>query len=214
MKKLATLLALSGASLFANPASAATVLPSCAASDISSTSSPTNTPFASTTCSGFFAGNLLSNNAGDKAQQVSALNSLLGSSVYSVATFNFGIFTSLTGLAGLKTIDFPGVLNGQTLIGVHYGVGADSPSDVAGNTGNKKSDSTAFYLLNAGTNIDKFYLTYGASSTVVLYSTGRTQAAVPEPATWAMMLVGFGLIGFAMRKRQNLLAQKVPNSVC
>ena len=28
-----------------------------------------------------------------------------------------------------------------------------------------------------------------------------TQSAVPEPATWAMMLVGFGLIGGAMRRR-------------
>lgn len=26
-------------------------------------------------------------------------------------------------------------------------------------------------------------------------------AAVPEPATWALMLVGFGMVGFAMRKR-------------
>ena len=26
--------------------------------------------------------------------------------------------------------------------------------------------------------------------------------AVPEPATWAMMLVGFGMIGFAMRARR------------
>lgn len=28
--------------------------------------------------------------------------------------------------------------------------------------------------------------------------------AVPEPATWAMMLVGFGFAGFAMRRRQNV----------
>lgn len=26
-------------------------------------------------------------------------------------------------------------------------------------------------------------------------------AAVPEPATWALMLLGFGMTGFAMRKR-------------
>ncbi|WP_420381757.1 PEPxxWA-CTERM sorting domain-containing protein [Novosphingobium sp.] len=28
--------------------------------------------------------------------------------------------------------------------------------------------------------------------------------AVPEPATWAMLLIGFGMIGFAMRKRSNV----------
>jgi len=27
-------------------------------------------------------------------------------------------------------------------------------------------------------------------------------AGVPEPATWAMMLLGFGAIGFAMRRRR------------
>lgn len=29
-----------------------------------------------------------------------------------------------------------------------------------------------------------------------------TQAPVPEPGTWAMMLLGFGAIGFAMRRRK------------
>lgn len=29
-------------------------------------------------------------------------------------------------------------------------------------------------------------------------------AAVPEPATWALMLAGFGLIGFAMRRRNKV----------
>jgi hypothetical protein len=29
-------------------------------------------------------------------------------------------------------------------------------------------------------------------------------APVPEPATWAMMLLGFGMMGFAMRKRSNV----------
>lgn len=32
-------------------------------------------------------------------------------------------------------------------------------------------------------------------------------AAVPEPATWAMMLVGFGGIGFAMRRRSKVRAR-------
>ena len=29
-----------------------------------------------------------------------------------------------------------------------------------------------------------------------------TQAAIPEPATWAMMLIGFGAVGAAMRRRK------------
>lgn len=34
------------------------------------------------------------------------------------------------------------------------------------------------------------------------------QNAVPEPATWAMMLLGFGAVGFAMRRRRvGVLAQ-------
>lgn len=28
--------------------------------------------------------------------------------------------------------------------------------------------------------------------------------AVPEPATWAMMIAGFGMVGFAMRRRQKM----------
>jgi hypothetical protein len=39
------------------------------------------------------------------------------------------------------------------------------------------------------------------------YSTtaGTWTTAVPEPATWAMMLAGFGLIGFAMRNARKTL---------
>ncbi len=29
-----------------------------------------------------------------------------------------------------------------------------------------------------------------------------TAAAVPEPATWALMLAGFGMVGYAMRRRR------------
>lgn len=36
---------------------------------------------------------------------------------------------------------------------------------------------------------------------VVNNATGAVVAAVPEPATWAMMVLGFGLAGFALRRR-------------
>ena len=34
-------------------------------------------------------------------------------------------------------------------------------------------------------------------------------APVPEPATWAMMLVGFGAVGFGMRRRQSSRAPRL-----
>jgi hypothetical protein len=34
-----------------------------------------------------------------------------------------------------------------------------------------------------------------------IYSGNLTATSVPEPTTWAMMLAGFGLIGFAMRRK-------------
>lgn len=53
----------------------------------------------------------------------------------------------------------------------------------------------------------------GASSTLAFTSTtatafgpaldGVSVAAVPEPATWAMMIFGFGLVGAAMRRRRS-----------
>jgi len=35
-------------------------------------------------------------------------------------------------------------------------------------------------------------------------SLGFTPQAVPEPATWAMMLIGFGAVGYSMRRRRKV----------
>ena len=45
------------------------------------------------------------------------------------------------------------------------------------------------------------------SGDVILgHSEAQVAGAVPEPATWAMMLAGFGVVGFAMRRRRPDLA--------
>lgn len=36
------------------------------------------------------------------------------------------------------------------------------------------------------------------------YTANVTFAAVPEPATWALMILGFGVVGYAMRRRPSV----------
>ncbi|MGH6997313.1 MAG: PEPxxWA-CTERM sorting domain-containing protein [Phenylobacterium sp.] len=51
------------------------------------------------------------------------------------------------------------------------------------------------------------YAAYGRGVTFDNLSvTGNVPSAVPEPATWAMMIMGFGLAGTAIRKRRRSLA--------
>lgn len=79
-------------------------------------------------------------------------------------------------------------------------------------------NGTAFSAVTTG--VTDFYqllnkaLVPGGMNTLVVSGTSGGNAAysgtltfaraVPEPATWAMMLVGFGAIGFSMRRRARL----------
>jgi len=40
----------------------------------------------------------------------------------------------------------------------------------------------------------------------VAFRSATVTGAVPEPATWAMMIAGFGLVGGAMRRRSTKVA--------
>jgi hypothetical protein len=134
MRKIVISSVLAGAALVAQPGQAATQLPACAATDLSSTltthttastyTAGAPTVFASTSCVGFSAGNLL--NSAHNADIVAALNALVpGFYTGAVSAFNFGSFTKIDGLNGNQTIDFTTPLNGLTLIGVHYGAGSE-----------------------------------------------------------------------------------------
>ncbi|MGK6323465.1 PEPxxWA-CTERM sorting domain-containing protein [Sphingomonas sp. DT-51] len=48
---------------------------------------------------------------------------------------------------------------------------------------------------------------YFGDSGGVLTISAATPAAVPEPATWAMMILGMGAVGYAMRRRQKVTAK-------
>jgi hypothetical protein len=66
-------------------------------------------------------------------------------------------------------------------------------------------DTQQQQLTNVSLNSSNFYVITisgkGTKSTSG-YSGNLSSTAVPEPGTWAMMLVGFGAVGFAMRRRR------------
>lgn len=187
MKKLALLAAIgTAAGLAATPAQAALVL-----------DEPCDTALTAPTasaCSGYWEGNLLGGSPAKVQDQIDAIDMLPSS-----FTFNgdWGPVdaTKITSLANGNELDFGQMLFGETIIGAHFG-------NVAGPAGNV----TVFWLFDFGTT--------GASSVAlnntmgfsnsVLYTTGTN--AVPEPATWLMMILGFGLIGGAMRGRKTKVA--------
>lgn len=75
------------------------------------------------------------------------------------------------------------------------------------------SDLTGSDTLITGTAYDvkndRLYLTdsakgliFGVKNARAVFASGGGIGAVPEPATWAMLLAGFGMVGFSMRRRQ------------
>jgi hypothetical protein len=173
-------IALASAALLAfSGAAQAAEYPSCSVNDISPTASA---------CAGFVGGNLLSG----KASDVAAAQTLLAEIGFTGDAANR--LEILSPLNGSHTVDFQTLLSGDTFIGLHFGNGRGSP-------GNPDGDTTAFYRFDAGAGLDQFFITsYNASSNAVLYRT--TVAGVPEPGTWAMMLLGFGAMGASMRRRR------------
>ena len=173
------------AALAAAAPAQATVGVACANTDISPTA---------LNCAGFVSGNAI----GGSSTSPSAAT-LLATLGY---TGSLNGLETLEGLGGLTHINFNTNLVGQTIIGVHYGNGQGSPGRPIGSTGNGDGDDTAFYLFNAGSGLDTFDLNFSASSNVRLYSTGVP--SVPEPSTWAMMLIGFGGMGVSLRRRRKV----------
>lgn len=182
MRYLAALAIAASVGLAASPAQAAEGVP-CSNSDI-------NVPGGTVLdCSGFVLGNAV----GGQATTPTAAQ-LLAELGYTGSLTGLEL---LEGLNGNRTINFNRLLFGQTIVGIHYGNGQGSPGRPPGSQGD--GGDTAFYLFDAGTaGLDSFTLNFNASSNARLYSTGVP--SVPEPSTWAMMLLGFLGMGTALRR--------------
>ncbi len=122
----------------------------------------------------------------------------------------------------LKILSISGTYNGSAITGLNPTVfGADNFYYLSGNfaSGNGIGFNTA-----AGTNANLFTTTgsrYRLNSQNPFRSgfvTATSQlvpvaAAVPEPATWMMMLFGFGLIGFGMRSAKRRSDEKFETKI-
>lgn len=99
---------------------------------------------------------------------------------------------------------------------------ADSFITAIGNSTGQYSGLTSleFYSSNVGGLFGNYFgaqIYSGSTSAPAIFQSGSfaalfdnnpnlagtvTISAVPEPATWAMMLIGFGAVGFVMRRRR------------
>lgn len=114
--------------------------------------------------------------------------------------------TSFVGTVSLKVrgqikqdIDFSSVdLDGTPFTGVI--------TPFAGNPDGKEDYSLDIPVLGAGPHTINVYGTSNATLTNSASYAGTLNiaSAVPEPATWAMMIAGFGLVGGAMRRRNTV----------
>ena len=143
-------------------------------------------------CNGFFDGNVLNDESGNVMIQETAVEDLLG---VNFDPFNFTDFVKVDPLNGATTLNFGTALTGNVVIGLHFGEGnGQFPENAVGN-------STGFFLFNFVNPTTSITFNIPASSAAVIYADPSTPA-VPEPATWAMMLLGFGAAGYAMRRRK------------
>jgi hypothetical protein len=182
------MMTLAGAAIAAaTPASAAVTVVGPAATVASCSDFTFNTPPTETKCAGGYSGNLIQSTLQDPG--LAALQALgyTGTGAYLATVSSINTNTA--------TISFGQTLFGLTIIGLHYG---------GGGVPNPPQEGTSFFLFDAGTaGVNSITVSsrtdsnfnFGLSN-AALFSTG----AVPEPATWAMMLLGFGGIGMAMRR--------------
>jgi len=149
-------------------------------------------------CAGYFSSNLLNNSSPDLAFQDQFLGLLPGGAgAFDGTSATWNSLTKIDADNGASPIDFGMTLYGLTFIGAHFG----NASEIDHN------NVSVFWLIDFGATGGKLTLADPQGwSNAVLYKTGSPPPppppSVPEPATWAMMLMGFGVAGVALRRNR------------
>jgi hypothetical protein len=111
-----------------------------------------------------------------------------------IYTFTIPYARSFTGTVYSNAVNFPVdnvnfITNGVRLDGVPF---------AAVNVGNPEIRTITGAILAAGTHTIRVR---GSSGPTGFYTGTAVLGGVPEPMTWALMILGFGVIGAGMRRR-------------
>ena len=91
-------------------------------------------------------------------------------------------------------------------------VGGNAPDAGPGGCSNNASSFCSFISnISSATPTSNFMIQVASDNSISFANTVSIQnaAPVPEPAVWAMMLVGFGMVGAALRRRKAVVRTNV-----
>lgn len=151
-----------------------------------------------------------------------AMPALAANYIFSFTPSQKLLGTSYSGSGIFTTSDTAMTVNGQTAFAITGITGTINGSAInnasGGNYGNYFT-SGGYFLDGSGVNItttnnmslnffnqssNNLYRVNGTNPTAIFYANASSSAvaAVPEPTAWALMIVGLGAVGFAMRTRK------------
>ncbi len=222
-------LALAASAVFASPAMATDLPPDAVAVPFTPINAATRGTLlqsletgttGATTYTGFLRSAVYQNTLGtlDFYYQVAISSINIGDEVFNLTASNFMGFT-VDALVDGTDFDGGGIFTaannpnlqgppGSTTTASRNGSGSVVRADFGSNGLEAAGQTSATYIFR--TNATNYSL--GGTFTtqdgsVAQRANFAPAAAVPEPATWAMMLLGFGAIGGAMRRRRRSTAQ-------
>lgn len=111
-------------------------------------------------------------------------------------------------LGSLDTFNTLSFYSGDTLIQAFTGSQLTIPDPANGNQASGNTNRRYFFTFGAADNVNKVVF----NTTQPAFEFDNIAAAissVPEPSTWAMMILGFGLVGFSLRNNRRQVAKTV-----
>jgi hypothetical protein len=121
-----------------------------------------------------------------------------------------GLFASSRDFSSTMRITFASLQSLVSFVNVSNSQVTANAYDSGGTLLASINDTQAFPIDNAALTLSAANISYveflSAAAFGIDNLTYDASAAVPEPSSWGMMLVGFGLIGAAARRRRTLVA--------